>query len=134
MELFNQVKLYFFQLLAFFLIDLVWLSIIAKSFYQKYLGFLLRPSPNLLPATIFYLLFVLGNLVFAVLPGLDKNSLAKTLGLAALFGLMCYSTYDLSNWATIKNWPWQVVAVDIIWGTVLSAGVGLVGFLIGQKL
>jgi len=128
------LKLYFATLIAFFAIDLVWLGLVARSFYRKHLGFLMAPSPNWTAAIIFYLLFVLGILVFVVLPGLEANSLRTTLLRAALFGLICYATYDLTNLATVKDWPLLVTVVDLAWGTVLSVVVSLAGYMAGRWL
>jgi len=128
------LKLYFAILIAFFAIDLVWLGLVARSFYRKHLGFLMAPSPNWTAAIIFYLLFVLGILVFVVLPGLEANSLRTTLLRAALFGLICYATYDLTNLATVKDWPLLVTVVDLAWGTVLSVVVSLAGYMAGRWL
>lgn len=129
-----HLKLYLATLIAFFAIDMVWLGLAARSFYQKQLGFLLAPQTNWPAAIIFYLLFVAGILVFVVLPGLRSGSLASTLLHGALFGLITYATYDLTNLATIKSWPLTVTIVDMIWGVVLSALVSLAGFLAGQRL
>jgi uncharacterized membrane protein len=126
------LKLYFAALITFFLIDMVWLNFVARALYRKYLGFIMAPSPNWVAAIIFYLLFILGILVFVVIPGLKENSLTTTLLRAALFGLITYATYDLTNLATIKDWPLMVTVVDIAWGTVLSVIVSLVSFLIGR--
>ena len=126
------LKLYFAALITFFLIDMVWLNFVARALYRKYLGFIMEPSPNWVAAVIFYLLFILGILVFVVIPGLKENSLTTTLLRAALFGLITYATYDLTNLATIKDWPLLVTVVDIAWGTVLSVIVSLVSFLIGS--
>jgi uncharacterized membrane protein len=128
------VKLYLVTLVAFFVIDLAWLALVARTFYRKYLGFLMAPSPNWTAAIIFYLLFILGILVFVVLPGLQANSLGTTLLRAALFGLVTYATYDLTNLATVKDWPLLVTVVDLIWGTVLSVVVSLAGYYAGQWL
>jgi len=128
------VKLYFATLIAFFAIDMVWLGLVARTFYRKYLGFLMAPKPNWLAAIIFYLLFVVGILLFVVLPGLETNSLKTTLPRAALFGLIAYATYDLTNLATVKNWPVLVTIVDMIWGTVLSVAVSYAGFMAGKWL
>ncbi len=128
------LKLYFATLIAFFAIDLVWLGLVARTFYRKHLGFLMAPSPNWTAAIIFYLLFVVGILVFVVLPGLEANSLRTTLVRAALFGLITYATYDLTNLATIKDWPLLVTIVDLAWGTVLSVAVSLAGFMAGKWL
>ena len=128
------LKLYLATLVAFFAIDMVWLGLVARTFYRKYLGFLMTASPNWLPAIIFYLLFVVGILVLAVLPGLDANSLKTTLLRGALLGLIAYATYDLTNLATLKDWPLTVTVVDLIWGTVLSTAVSCVGYLAGKWL
>jgi len=128
------LKLYLATLVAFFAIDMVWLGLVARSFYRRHLGFLLAPNPNWLAAIIFYLLFILGILLFVVLPGLKGNSLRTTLLNAALFGLITYATYDLTNLATVKNWPVLVTVVDLIWGTVLSVAVSWVGFMAGKWL
>jgi len=85
------LKLYFCTLLAFFAIDMVWLGLIARGFYQKQLGFLLRPDPNWTAAIVFYLLFVFGLLVFVVVPGLQAGSTKKVLILGALFGIITYA-------------------------------------------
>ena len=128
------IKLYFATLLAFFAIDMVWLGWIARTFYREQLGFLLSPDTNWVAAIIFYLLFILGILVFVVLPGLEDDSLKTTILRAALFGLVTYATYDLTNLATVKDWPLLVTIVDLAWGTVLSIAVSCVGFLAGKRL
>jgi uncharacterized membrane protein len=128
------LKLYFGTLIAFFAIDMVWLGFVARTFYRKYLGFLMAPSPNWLAAIIFYLLFIVGILVFVVLPGLEENSLKTTLLRAALFGLITYATYDLTNLATLKDWPVLITIVDIAWGTILSVAVSFISFIAGNWL
>ena len=126
-------KLYLVSLAAFFAIDMLWLGLVARSFYRQYLGFLMAPSPNWFVAIIFYLLFVVGILVFVVLPGLGANSLKTTLTRAALFGLITYATYDLTNLATLKDWPALLSIVDMLWGTFLSVSVSFVGFIVGKR-
>jgi uncharacterized membrane protein len=128
------LKLYLATFLAFLAIDMIWLGFVARTFYRKNLGFLLAPSPNWLAAVIFYLLFIVGILVFVVIPGLNEDSLRTVLLRAALFGLITYGTYDLTNLATVKDWPLLVTVVDMIWGTVLSVGVGLAGYMFGKWL
>jgi uncharacterized membrane protein len=130
----RYLKLYLISLTAFFAIDMFWLGIVARAFYQQYLGFLMAPSPNWFVAFIFYLLFVVGILVFVVLPGLRANSLKTTLLRAALFGLITYATYDLTNLATLKDWPALLSIVDMLWGTFLSVSVSCVGFIAGKRL
>ncbi|HDQ44882.1 MAG TPA: DUF2177 family protein [bacterium] len=128
------VKLYVVTLIAFFAIDMVWLGLVARALYRRQLGFLLRPDPNWIAAIVFYLLFILGILLFVVLPGLQADSLSKTILLAALFGLITYATYDLTNLATVKDWPLLITVIDLAWGTVLSVAVSCVGFFAGRWL
>ena len=128
------IKVYLLTLIAFFAIDMVWLGLIARGFYQKHLGFLLRSSPNWTAAIVFYLLFVLGIVVFVIAPSLQAGSVKKVLLLGALFWIITYATYDLTNLATVKNWPWIVTVVDIAWGCVLATSVGFAGYLAGRWL
>ena len=128
------LKLYLATVASFFAIDMLWLGLAARSFYQQYLGFLMAPSPNWFVAILFYLLFVVGILVFIVLPGLKANSLKTTLLRAALYGLITYATYDLTNLATLKDWPALLSIVDMLWGTVLSVLVSSISFMAGKRL
>jgi uncharacterized membrane protein len=126
--------LYSATLVAFFAIDMIWLGLVARTFYRKHLDFLLAPNTNWIAAIAFYLLFILGILVFVVVPGLEDDSLKTTLLRAALFGLITYATYDLTNLATVKDWPVLVTVVDLAWGIVLSVSVSLVSFAVGKWL
>ncbi|MBE0409630.1 MAG: DUF2177 family protein [Anaerolineales bacterium] len=128
------VQLYLVILAAFLAIDLVWLGLVARRFYRKQLGFIMAAKTNLLAAISFYVLFNLGVLFFVVSPGLESGSLEITLLRAALFGLITYATYDLTNLATLKAWPLIVTLVDILWGVVLVVLISLLGFLAGQWL
>jgi len=128
------LKLYLATLVAFFVIDMIWLGLVARTFYRKHLGFLLAPNPNWIAAIVFYLLFILGILVFVVVPGVEDDSLRTTLLHAALFGLITYATYDLTNLATVKDWPLLVTVVDLAWGIALSVIVSLVSFGVGKWL
>ncbi len=120
--------------MAFLAIDGVWLTFVAQGVYKQYLGYLMSPTPNLLAAGIFYLLFIVGLLVFVILPGLKEGSLGNTLLRGALFGLVSYATYDLTNLATVKDWPIAITVIDLIWGTVLSAAVSFVTFTLGRRI
>lgn len=128
------ITLYLGTLAAFFIIDIIWLTLVARRFYSQQLGSLMAPRTRWLPAVIFYLLFIAGLLVFVVLPGLAADSLSRTLLTAAFFGLVTYATYDLTNLATIRDWPWKMTLVDLVWGTVLSVLVSLASFFIGKGL
>ncbi len=127
-------KVYLAALVGFLVIDMFWLIIVARGFYRKHLGFLLSDQPNWWAAIAFYLLFVAGVLVFAVGPGLQANSLRKAALLGGFFGLVTYATYDLTNLATVKNWPWLVTVVDMAWGAVLTTAVSCIGYLAGSWL
>ena len=128
------VKLYLCTLVAFFAVDMLWLGLVARRFYSRYLGFLLSPHPKWSAAILFYLLFVAGLLVFVIVPGLQAGSLRKVALLGALFGLITYATYDLTNLATVKDWPLLVTVVDLLWGMALAAVVSCLGFLAGRWL
>lgn len=105
---------------VFLTIDLVWLGVIARRVYVHYMGHLLRTPPNWPVAGLFYGLFVVGLMIFAILPGLEQKSVAHAMKMGALFGFFTYMTYDLTNWAVLNNWPAGIVWIDILWGTVLS--------------
>jgi uncharacterized membrane protein len=128
------LKLYFASLVVFFAVDMVWLGLVARSFYKKSLGYIMAPAVNWIPAIIFYLLFIVGILVFVVLPGVKEGSLQNTIFRAVLFGLITYATYDLTNLATINQWPLAVTLVDLVWGMVLSTIVSVAGFYIAKWL
>jgi uncharacterized membrane protein len=129
-----HLKLYLATFATFMAIDLLWLGVVARSFYRRQLGFVMTPTPNWWAAVAFYLLFILGLLVFVILPGLKDGSLKPTILRAALFGLVTYATYDLTNLATIKDWPFLLTVVDMTWGVVLSVTVSVVGLLAGRWL
>lgn len=130
----DSVKLYLLTLIAFLAIDGVWLGVVARTLYSKHLGYLLAPKTVWPAAILFYLLYVVGVLVFAVMPGLEAGSLARAVLLGALFGLIAYATYDLTNLATVRGWPVLITVIDLVWGTVLSAAVAAIGYGIGRWL
>jgi uncharacterized membrane protein len=115
---------------VFLIIDLTWLGFIAKDLYKKYLGNLLSEQVNWMAAIIYYLLYVGGVFIFAILPSVEKNSLNSAIILGALFGFFAYATYDLTNLATLKNWPLNIVIIDILWGSLLTGMVSTAGFYI----
>jgi uncharacterized membrane protein len=127
------LKLYLSAFVAFLAIDMVWLTVVAREFYRKQLGFLHIQS-NLWAAFAFYLLFVAGLLVFVIVPAVEAGSLRKALLLGAFFGLVTYATYDLTNQATVKDWPWILTLVDMTWGAVLATSVSCLGYLVGRWL
>ena len=102
-------------------LDMLWLGVVAKPMYQQGIGHLMAAKPNVAVALCFYLLYALGIVIFAVQPHHAGGSWAQTLTLAALFGCFAYATYDLTNLATLRDWPWRLSMIDIAWGIVVSA-------------
>jgi uncharacterized membrane protein len=126
------LKLYFATLAVFFAVDMLWLGFIARTFYKKHLGFLMAPEVNWYAALIFYFIFIVGVLVFVVIPGLKENDLTMLIVKAAFFGFITYATYDLTNLATVKDWPLIITLVDLVWGMVLTTIVSVAGYFIGK--
>ena len=126
----NYVKMYLIALIAFVVIDGIWLLFISKDLYQKEIGHLLSSNPKLLAAVLFYLLFLGGLVYFVINPGIDKESIKTIIISGALFGLMTYATYDLTNLATLKEWPLKITIIDLIWGSSLSCIVSVVTYYI----
>ena len=128
------LKLFLIALPVFFVIDMVWLILVAKKFYQEQIGFLMKPDINWLAAIIFYLLFIVGLVTFVISPAVEKHSWVHAILFGALFGLITYATYDLTNLATVKDWPLLVTVVDLIWGTVLAASISVITYIIAGKI
>jgi uncharacterized membrane protein len=127
------IKLFFIALPVFFVIDMVWLVLVAKKFYDQQIGFLLKPDINWAAAIIFYLLFITGLVIFVISPALEKNIWIHALLYGAFFGLVTYATYDLTNLATLKDWPVLVTIVDLIWGSVLAASISVITYFIAAR-
>ena len=127
-------KLYFLALPIFFALDMCWLGVIAKNFYRDQIGSLLKPDVNWTAAILFYLLFIFGMVVFVIHPAVSKGSFQHALLYGALFGLICYATYDLTNLAVAKDWPVFVTIVDMAWGTVLAGLVCSLTYLLAKKI
>jgi uncharacterized membrane protein len=125
---------YLVALVVFLAIDMVWLLFIAKSLYSKYLGYLMGDKVNFGAAFLFYLIFILGLLFFVIDPALAKGSLGYAILAGALFGLVTYSTYDLTNMATIKDWPALITVVDLLWGSFVSSATASVSYLVIKML
>lgn len=128
------VKLYFIALPIFFSMDMIWLGVAAKNFYVKQIGFLMKSNVNWLAAVLFYLLFIVGLVVFVIAPAVEKGSWVRALLFGALFGLITYATYDLTNLATVRDWPLALTAVDLTWGAVLAASVSVATCVIAVKI
>lgn len=127
------IKLYLITLPVFFAIDMLWLGVIAKNFYREQIGFLMAPDINWPAAIIFYLLFIAGLILFVIAPAVEKRMWRDALLMGALFGLVTYATYDLTNLAIAKGWPVLVTFVDLAWGATLSASVSLISYFIATK-
>ena len=117
------LKLYLIAAILFSLIDFVWLGFVAKRLYQKYIGELLAAKPNMIAAVAFYVLFLIGLVIFVIHPAATHHTALWATGYGALFGFFTYITYDLTNLATLKNWPLALSLLDIAWGSALSAAV-----------
>ncbi|MEI5995525.1 DUF2177 family protein [Candidatus Enterococcus mansonii] len=125
------IRLFSVATLSFLVLDFVWLLVVAKKMYQEYLGSLLGQT-RIIPAVLFYGLYLLGLLFFVVYPALEKDSLIYALSAGAFLGLLCYATYDLTNLATIKDWPILVTSIDLIWGAFVTAVTSGITFYIAQ--
>lgn len=127
------VQLYIATAILFFAIDILWLGVIAKNFYNRYLGRFFRERVNWTAASIFYSLYILGIMIFAIMPGISSGSFTRTVILGVLYGFFTYATYDLTNLATLKDWPVKIVVVDILWGMVLCGLVSAGGFFVATR-
>ncbi|WP_118133009.1 DUF2177 family protein [Oceanicella sp. SM1341] len=119
---------YLVTAVVFFAIDYVWLSRIATGLYMQEIGALMRERPNLAAAAGFYLVYVVGVVYFAVAPALAEAAAAQALLRGALFGFFAYATYDMTNYATLRDWPVKIVVIDIAWGTALTGVSALAGY------
>jgi uncharacterized membrane protein len=128
------LKLYGVALLAFFVLDMLWLGLIARGFYQAQMGHLLKPNVNWAAAIAFYLVFLVGLVVLVIGPAVEQQSLARAVVLGALFGLVTYAAYDLTNLATLAAFPLKVAIVDLIWGMVLCSSISAVTYLASTRL
>lgn len=124
------IKKYFITLVIFFFIDILWLGFVARNLYLENLGHLMRDKTNWLAAIIFYSFFIGGLIFFVINPALKKESIAYAFLAGALFGFMTYSTYDMTNLATLKDWPLKTTIIDIAWGTFLNGLTSGVSFYI----
>jgi uncharacterized membrane protein len=125
-----MIQTYFITLIVFVIIDIIWLALIAKKIYKSELGFIMSPKPNIIAAVVFYALFIFGLVYFVVQPAVDTVSFQTALTSGLLFGLITYGTYDLTNLATLKNWPLKITVIDLCWGTFLGGSVSVISYLI----
>ena len=127
---FQNFRNYFISLVVFLFIDMIWLIFISRSLYSKHLGYIMAPKVNFLAAFIFYMIFILGLMVFVINPALIAESWKSALFTGMFFGIVTYATYDLTNLATVKDWPMIITVVDLIWGTVVSGVTALISYTI----
>ncbi len=123
------ITAYIFTAIAFFAIDFLWLGTIARKFYFSRMAHLLAGKVNYPAAAGFYAVYVAGLVIFAVAPAVQDEAWQTAAIYGALFGFFCYATYDMTNQATLKNWPVAVTLVDITWGTLLSGSAATIGCL-----
>lgn len=128
------IKLFAIALPVFFAIDLIWLGLVAKNFYRQQIGALMKPEINWTAAIIFYFIFIAGLVAFVIAPAVEKGSWTHALLFGALFGLVTYATYDLTNLALAKDWPLLVTLVDLAWGAFLAASVSTITYFIAGKI
>ena len=128
------VAIYLATAAPFLLIDLVWLKLMGEWMYRPTLGDILLPQPRLWPAVIFYLLYPLGLLGFAVMPAYHDESSIRALVLGCMFGFFTYATYDLTNQATLRNWTTLLSVTDVLWGSTLAACCSYLGYIASDRL
>ncbi|MEJ2473193.1 MAG: DUF2177 family protein [Desulfobacterales bacterium] len=134
MPLYKYCVIYAASLLVFLAVDFIWLGWVAQSFYHRQLGELLSQRVNWPAAIAFYMIYIVGLIIFCVAPALSRASLVNAMVLGALYGFFTYATYELTNYALIRNWPAALVPVDIAWGVILCTVVSTGGYLVGRWL
>jgi uncharacterized membrane protein len=134
MLLMTWIAAYIAAAVSFLALDALWLGVVARSLYQREFGAMLLEVPNMVAAGAFYALYLVGIVVFAVKPALEAGGWSRALLQGALFGLIAYATYDLTNLATLKGFPIRVVAPDLIWGAFVTAAAALAGYAAASRL
>ncbi len=127
------LKVYAVALGVFLALDLIWLGVVAKGFYQEQLGYLMRPDVRMGAAVLFYLIYVVAVVVLVVAPAVEQQSVARAVATGALFGLAAYAAFDLTSLALVRNFPVKVAVVDLAWGVVLTASVSAAGWWAGMR-
>ncbi|OPL08880.1 MAG: hypothetical protein AVO33_08160 [delta proteobacterium ML8_F1] len=119
---------------VFMAIDLIWLGVVAKNLYQEYLGYIMAKEVNWAAAVIFYVIFIIGALYFVIVPALGSGDVTRLVISAMLYGFVTYATYDLTNLATLADWPLKITVIDLIWGTSLSTLTSVISYFILWRL
>ncbi|MDP9562596.1 DUF2177 family protein [Agrobacterium tumefaciens] len=130
----TYISAYFFTLIAFLVIDFIWLSTMASRLYRPAIGDLLAENFRLAPAIIFYLIYAAGLTFLAVRPALISGQWTTALLYGAAVGFMAYATYDLTNQATLKSWSTTLTIADLLWGTFVSAAAAIIGYIVTVRL
>ena len=126
----TYVAAYLFTLVAFLVVDFIWLSTMASRLYRPAIGDLLAENFRLAPAVVFYLIYAAGLTFLAVRPAFQTGEWTTALLYGAVVGFMAYATYDLTNQATIRAWPAVITAVDLAWGTLASGLAATISYLV----
>jgi uncharacterized membrane protein len=130
----DYIKITAAMAVTFVAFDGLWLGLVAQKFYQKHIGHIMAAQPNFTAAALFYVIYLIGLLVLVVVPAGRAYSLVQAVGMGALFGLVCYASYDLTNQAVTKNWPSIVTIVDLTWGVFITTVVAVVGYWVASVL
>lgn len=134
MPVLKILLLFVLTFMVFLIVDLLWLGVIAKGFYERQMAAFFAERVNWWAAILFYIIFIAGIMIFVIMPSVNRNSLSFAVIYGVLFGLVTYGTYDLTNLATLRNWPLKLVIVDLCWGMVLTGIVSTSGYIIARRL
>ncbi|WP_271006208.1 DUF2177 family protein [Listeria seeligeri] len=126
------MKLFFTSAVVFLIFDLFWLLVVSKKMYEYFIGDLMG-DVRIFPAVIFYVIYVIGVTFFVLIPGTEKGSIGYVILAGALFGLICYATYDLTNLATLKDWPVAMTVIDLVWGTAVTTVTSVIVYFINMN-
>ena len=130
----TPVVAYVSTAIVFLGIDALWLGRVATTYFRGWIGNMMLEQPNFAAAAVFYLVYVAGVVYFAVMPALNGGGWTQAAIAGAILGFIAYGTYDMTNLATLKNWPIIMTVVDMSWGTILTSFAAVMGFFITQKL
>ena len=134
MPFYKYVIVYGVSLAVFLVVDFIWLGWLARSYYHRQLGDLLSQRVNWTAAMAFYAIYIVGLMIFSITPAIHRSSLSQAIILGGLYGFFTYATYELTNYALIRDWPAALVPVDIAWGVVLCCIVSACGFTVSRWL
>lgn len=126
----TYIKVFLIAIIIFLILDFMWLGLVAKRLYQNEIGKLLKTKFNFIAAFIFYTIFIIALTIFVIIPAINNNSLKEVILMGALFGLVTYATYDLTNYATLEGFTIKIVIIDLLWGTTLGTLTSTLTYLI----